>query len=64
MYIHCKDGNTQYIIDTEEKQVYELLDDCAILLDIGADNFMRWHPYLEEIETTTTKPREINKNNY
>lgn len=61
MYIRCKDGESQYIIDTEEARVYELVEDSSVLLEIEADNFMRWHPYLEEIETTTSMPQEIRK---
>ncbi len=61
MYIRCKDGESQYIIDTEEARVYELVEDSSVLLEMEADNFMRWHPYLEEIETTTSIPQEIRK---
>ncbi|MCQ2339713.1 MAG: hypothetical protein MJZ79_02895 [Paludibacteraceae bacterium] len=61
MYIRCKDGESQYIIDTEEARIYELVEDSSVLLEMEADNFMRWHPYLEEIETTTSMPQEIRK---
>ncbi len=61
MYIRCKGGESQYIIDTEEARVYELVEDSSVLLEMEADNFMRWHPYLEEIETTTSIPQEIRK---
>lgn len=59
MYIRCKEEDNHYIIDTEDAKVYELMENSAVLLKVDADNFMRWHPYLEEIETTDTKPREI-----
>lgn len=59
MYIRCQEGDTQYIVDTEGKKVYEVMGDNAVLLKTEADNFMRWHPYLEEIETTDRKPKEI-----
>lgn len=61
MYIRCKEGDTQYIIDTEKAKVYELMEDSTIVLEVKVDNFVRWHPYLEEIETTSSIPCEIRK---
>lgn len=59
MYIRCKEGDSRYIIDAIRKKVYEVIEDRTVLLKMDSDNFVRWHPYLEEIETTDTKPREI-----
>ena len=64
MYIRCKETENQYIIDTEKKIVYHVNDgDVQIVKFNGhnfdSDNFMRWHPYLEEIETTISIPHEL-----
>lgn len=66
MYIRCKDAGEQYIIDTERKIVYQVDGRIARVVkfndkNFDSDNFMRWHPYLEEIETTSSVPREIRK---
>lgn len=64
MYIRCKDAGEQYIIDSERKIVYQVYAGHAWVVkfnnhNFDSDNFIRWHPYLEEIKTTKYKPREI-----
>lgn len=59
MYIRCKDEDSIYIIDRSENKVYEIIESSACLMNVNADNFMRFNPYLEPIEETDKTPIEI-----
>ena len=64
MYLRCKESENQYIIDTERNIVYQVYAGHAWVVkfnnhNFDSDNFIRWHPYLEEIETAKYKPKEI-----
>lgn len=66
MFIRCKEAENQYIIDTERKIVYQVVEGHAWVVkfndhNFDSDNFIRWHPYLKEIKTTRSKPREIRR---
>lgn len=59
MYVKCKEGDEQFIVDTEKKEVYKLFEGDARLIDLSMDNFLRFRPYLKVIKETEQAPAEI-----
>lgn len=59
MFVRCKESGDTFIVDTDKKKVYEVIDGEAEMLDTSLDNFLRFRPYLEVVEENSDVPEEI-----
>lgn len=65
LYILCKEAEEYYLIDTNQEKVYSLniADSGEIhsysLIQQDMQNFLRWHPYIEEIAHSNSLPKSI-----